>query len=194
MFLLLPLPCCYEPWEEDFPKTEDGKDVFDINVNYEKFSESSIYETSSFVVENGNICFSLHGEMGGHNRWEGKKERRTLSFIFPLDSMKINDFNDVTVLDSFALDFSKKNALVVWEQGIHADTLNVKSGLLKFTYARLIGIDGERNTVILSGDIDLSYEDTTAQKDSVVKKWPEAKRIDGWFDVVIRPGNFENRK
>ncbi len=192
--LLLPFSC-YEPEEEELEKTENGKDVFDIEMNYGKFTEGDAYAPSSLVVEDGKVCFSLHGDMDGHSpSWDKKRNRRTLSFIFPLDSMKIEKFGDVTALDKVSLDFEEDSVLVLWKQDFHVDTLNIKSGVLKFNRARLIGVDGDRNSVILAGDIHLTYPDSSRYNHMPYDSYHYFSReVKGWFDVVIGRGNFENR-
>ena len=191
--LLLPFSC-YEPEDEELKKTEIGNDVFDIKMDGEFFTEGNSYDPSSLIIEDGKACFSLHGDLCGRNKpWDKKRTHHTLSITFPLDSMKIEKFSDVVELDQLDLDLKEKNALVVWKQDFHTDTLDVKSGQLKFTRARLIGIDGERNSVILAGDVNISYKDTIPQKDSLTKRYLDANEIKGWFDVVIRRGNFEKR-
>lgn len=191
--LLLPFSC-YEPDEEELQKTEIGNDVFDIKIDGEFFTEGYSYDPSSLIIKDGKACFSLHGDLCGRDKsWDRKRTHHTLSITFPLDSMKIEKFSDVVALDQLDLDLKESNALVVWKQDFHTDTLDVKSGTLKFTRSRLIGIDGERNSVILAGDIDMTYKETTAQDDSLSKKRFDANEIKGWFDVVIRRGNFENR-
>lgn len=193
--LLLPFSC-YEPEDEELERTEIGKDVFDIELNYRKFTEGDAYTPSSLVVEDGKICFSLHGDMDGHYQsWEKKRNCRTLSFIFPLDSMKIEKFSDVTALDKVSLDFEEDSVLVLWKQDFHVDTLNIKSGVLNFTRARLIGVDGDRNSVILAGDIHLIYPDSSRFDHVPYDSYSYFPReVKGWFDVVIGRGNFENRK
>ncbi|MBR3518648.1 MAG: hypothetical protein IKN77_00825 [Paludibacteraceae bacterium] len=191
--LLLPFSC-YEPDDEELEKTEIGNDVFDIHVDGEHFTEGNSYDPSSLIIEDGKACFSLHGDLCGRNKaWDRKRTHHTLSITFPLDSMKIEKFSDVVALDQLDLDLKETNALVVWKQDFHTDTLDVKGGTLKFTRSRLIGIDGERNSVILAGDIDLSYNDTITREDSISKNRFEMNEVKGWFDVVIRRSNFEKR-
>ena len=204
--LLLPFSC-YEPEEEELKRTEVGNDVFDIKTDAGLFTEGNTYAPSSLVIENGKVCFSLHGDLSGRNKsWDRKRDHYTLSITFPLDSMKIERFSDVVALDEFSLDFAEDSALVVWKQDFHVDTLDVKSGLLKFSRARLIGIDGERNSVILAGDISLLYDVERDRDGNNIHhndghsygNWSNdsifRKRMDGWFDVVIKRSNFENRK
>lgn len=189
---------CFEEEEEDNNRTECGNDVFSVHMDGMHFSEGRSHEPASVVVSNGVLCFSLHGEMKDHAGWKDRWDRRTLSFSFPLDSMKMEKFSDLVALDSLVLNLADSSCVVEWKRDYRIDTLNVSRGWLSFSRSKLIGLDGERNSVFLSGDFDMDFMslDTfdvhTRTKDSL-SVWKDYGKGDGWFDVVITRSNFEKK-
>lgn len=199
---LLTLPVACHVWEDDLlsERMECGSDKFEANIDDCKFTERHTSEPASVVVTDSTVTFSLHGDVLARNDWQNKWDRRTLSFTFPMDSMKIKHFFDLVALDSLDLDLkSKDSCLVEWKKDYKTDTLNVRSGSLTFTRAKLIGLDGDRNSLFLSGLFDFKYdvEDLFPETDSVKPRdgRRDQSRLsgEGWFDVVITGSNFEKK-
>ncbi len=199
---LLTLPvACYEP-DADLldERLECGSDKFEASIDACKFTERYASEPASVIVTDSTVTFSLHGDVRTRNDWHNKWDRRTLSFTFPMDSMKIKHFFDLVALDSLTLDLkSKDSCLVEWKKDYKTDTLNIRSGSLTFTRSKLIGLDGDRNTLFLSGIFDFKYdmEDLFPEADSV--RTLDSRRDqsfltgEGWFDVIITGSNFEKK-
>lgn len=197
LFLLAFLPfSCYEE-EDELKRTECGNNVFDVEMDCLHFTEGRSHEPASVVVSGDKVCFSLHGDVKDHDEWNARKDRRTLSFTFPLDSMKLEKFSDLVVMDSLVLNLAD-SCVVEWKRDYRVDTLQVHRGWLKFSRSKLIGVDGERNSVFLSGDFDMDYEPldsfgVPSHSSDSLHFMNDYVSGDGWFDVVITRSNFDKK-
>lgn len=197
--LLLPVACIVEPMEDNLSdRLECGSDRFDISIDECDFTDGNGSEPGSITVSDGKVTLSLHGEVKSRKDWHDRWERRTLSFTFPIDTMKLEHFDDLVALDSFVVNLgSKDSCLVEWKRDYKTDTLAVQSGELTFTRSKLIGLDGDRNSVFLSGVFDFKYEGDDKAPDTVNVNNPASRPHwiygEGWFDVVITGRNFEKK-
>lgn len=196
---LLVLPVACGPDDDDYrpEKTERGSDRFDVRIGGESFTDGHAASPSSVVVSDGKLCLSLYGDIKTHKEWDSKWERRTLTFTIPLDTLKLDKFSDLVLLDSMEV-WLKDSCLIEWKKDFRIDTLNATSGWLKFNRSKLIGLDGERNSVFLSGEFDFRYEGVDSfdedykHKDSLSHR-NYGDHCDGWFDLVVTRSNFEKK-
>lgn len=196
--LVLPV-ACFEPSDDREENPSIGVDEFQIRMGDDDFSDGHSSVPASIVVGDSVVTFSLHGEVYARKDWQNKWDRRTLSFTFPLDTMKMNQFSDLVAWDSLEVYLgSQDSCLVEWKKDYKTDTLDVKFGKLSFTRSKLIGLDGDRNQVFLSGTVDFDYEPKDYFKDDSLPNRGEHPRLnltscDGWFDVVVTRGNFSKQ-
>ena len=90
------------------------------------------------------------------------------------------------------------SCVVEWKRDYRVDTLQVHRGWLKFSRSKLIGVDGERNSVFLSGDFDMDYEPldsfgVPSHSSDSLHFMNDYVSGDGWFDVVITRSNFDKK-
>lgn len=198
---LLALPIACDSADDDAnTRWACGSDRFDADMDGDKFYSGHTTEPASVVVSDSAVTISFHGEVTSRKNWHNKWDRRTLSFTFPLDSMKLNQFSDLVSWDSLTINLgSKDSCLVEWKRDYRTDTLDVRSGVLNFNRSRLIGVDGDRNSVFLSGDFSFRYvyedlfsPDTVSIREESMRD-RNAAYADGWFDVVITGRNFEKK-
>lgn len=199
---LLVLPfSCFEPMDEELSdRLTCGSDSFESIIDGSKFTDGNSSEPASVLVTDSVVVFSLYGEVQSGGEWHNKWDRRTLSFTFPLDSLKLNQFSDLVALDSMKLKLGAKDSIcmVEWKRDYRVDTLSIQGGELSFTKAKLIGIDGDRNSVFLSGTFDFKYNcddyytiDSTTTAHS--RRDQNIANAEGWFDVVITGRNFSKK-
>ncbi len=194
--LLLPVACYEEKDGDVSDRLECGSNRFEATIDESDFSDGRGSEPASITISDGMATFSLHGEVKTRKDWNNRWEHRSLSFTFPIDTMKLNRFEDMVAFDSLQVDLSKSDScLVVWSRDYRSDTMSIQSGKITFTRSKLIGLDGDRNSVFLSGLFDFKYDGDSMIPDTVNTTAYRTHWVygEGWFDVVITGRNFEKK-